>query len=490
MTGKLSSKWHEGILLVVAAIAFAAVPPAAQSQVVRGRGTTNVVPRWTSSSTIGNSALSQSGSNLTASGSITATSFAGDGSALSNVNAAKLGGILPSGFAQLGAASNVFSGTVSAATINSDNPYQIGGTNVLSVAGTQNLFVGQSAGASNTGSGNTGTGFQALFSNTGGFNNTAAGDGALYSNTTGEGNTAAGVLALKANTTGNANTAAGLGALFSSTTGSYNSAAGFEALLHNTTGNSNTAAGFEALLNTTTGSGNTAIGNSAGSGLTGGDSNNIDINHGGFAGDSGVIRIGTAGTQTATYIAAIYGVTTGSPAASSVFVDLNGQLGTLASSRRYKEDILDMGNSSDGLLRLRPVTFRYKKPYADGSKPIQFGLIAEEVAEVYPDLVVRGKDGQPETVQYYKLDAMLLNEVQKLARVHAADQAELAQLQSQIVELRKQAQQQEVSMRQLLSQVHSIQVTLASSRSAASAVARTAPPATEATESEVAETSN
>ena len=150
-----------------------------------------------------------------------------------------------------------------------------------------------------------------------------------------------------------------------------------------------------------------------------------------------------------------------------MLVDSNGQLGTVLSSRRYKEDIHDMGAASDGLLRLRPVTFRYKKPYADGSKPIQYGLVAEEVADVYPDLVVRGKDGKVETVQYYKLDAMLLNEVQKLDKLHAADQAEIAHLQSQIAEQRKQGKEQQAAMSHLLSQVHSIQMTLeASSRSA------------------------
>jgi len=212
----------------------------------------------------------------------------------------------------------------------------------------------------------------------------------------------------------------------------------------------------------------------------------------GTATNSGVIRIGTDITQdsfcsivcqAATYIAAINGVTvSGSP----VLVDSNGQLGTIASSRRYKEDIHDMGAASDGLLRLRPVTFRYKKPYADGSKPIQYGLVAEEVADVYPDLVVRGKDGQVETVQYYKLDAMLLNEVQKLDKLHAADQAEIVQLQSQIAEQQKQAKEQLAAMRQLLSQVHSIQLILESSRSARPhpRVARAA--AHKATELEVA----
>jgi hypothetical protein len=99
--------------------------------------------------------------------------------------------------------------------------------------------------------------------------------------------------------------------------------------------------------------------------------------------------------------------------ASDWLIDSNGQLGTVSSSRRYKEGIQDMGDSSNGLMRLRPVTFRYNKPFDDGSKPIQYGLIAEEVAEVYPDLVARSADGQIETVKYQLLDPMLLNELQK-----------------------------------------------------------------------------
>jgi hypothetical protein len=116
----------------------------------------------------------------------------------------------------------------------------------------------------------------------------------------------------------------------------------------------------------------------------------------------------------------------------NVVVDGNGQLGTVSSSRRYKEDIADMGEASSELLELRPVTFRYKKAYADGSKPLDYGLIAEEVAEVYPDLVVRGKDGQVETVQYQKLTPMLLNELQKLHRQHESDHQQLESAQGQI----------------------------------------------------------
>ena len=113
-------------------------------------------------------------------------------------------------------------------------------------------------------------------------------------------------------------------------------------------------------------------------------------------------------------------------------IDANGQLGTVSSSRRFKEDIQDMGEASSGLLRLRPVTFRYQKPFADGSKPVEYGLIAEEVVEVYPDLVVKGADGQVETVQYQKLTPMLLNELQKEHQHVRQLQARLAALEAML----------------------------------------------------------
>lgn len=481
------SKCYAGILL--AAMALAAVPAAAQA--VRGSGTTGFVPLWTNSSTLGNSALSQSGGNLTtggniiasgiranaftgngatlsgslSAGSVTAASFTGNGAALSNVNAAQLGGIAPSGFAQLGAASNPFSGTVSAATMNSTNPYQIGGFPVLSITGNSNLFVGQSAGTSNTGFANTAAGSTALYNNTTGYQNTAIGNQALFSNTTGSVNTGIGVYALYLNTTGSQNTATGFNALADSTTGSQNTAIGAYALFYSTAGSVNTALGDHALYQLGTGTANTVIGAGAGSNFTGSDSFNIDISNGGVAGESGVIRIGNEGTQTATYIAGIYGATTGS-GPSPVVVDSNGQLGTIASSRRYKEDIHNMGAASDGLLHLRPVTFRYKKPYADGSRPIEYGLIAEEVAEVYPDLVVRGQDGKVETVQYYKLDAMLLNEIQKLAKQHAADQKEISKLQEQMQNQQRQVQEQQAAMKQLQDEIRVVKLTLAQSQPA------------------------
>jgi hypothetical protein len=178
------------------------------------------------------------------------------------------------------------------------------------------------------------------------------------------------------------------------------------------------------------------IGFNAGSNLTA-DSNNIEIGNTAATGDSGVIRIGTAGTQTKTFVAGVRGVTTGGTAVS-VVVDLNGQLGTISSSRRFKKDIQDMGEASSGLLRLRPVTYHYKQPMADGSQPLEFGLIAEEVNEVYPELVAHNKDGQIETVQYYKLDAMLLNELQKQHKTIEDQRALIESLASRLAALETQ----------------------------------------------------
>jgi len=194
-------------------------------------------------------------------------------------------------------------------------------------------------------------------------------------------------------------------------TGQYSVAVGYNALDNNQTGSTNTAIGSFA-LGSATGGGNVAVGFNAGLGVVFGN-NNVHISNTGGSSDSGVIRIETAGTQTKTFISGIQGVTTGNNDAIPVVIDSNGQLGTLFSSRRYKEDIQDMGEASGGLMMLRPVTFRYRRPFDDGSEPIQFGLVAEEVAEVLPDLVARSADGQIETVKYQALNSMLLNEVQR-----------------------------------------------------------------------------
>ena len=232
------------------------------------------------------------------------------------------------------------------------------------------------------------------------------------------------------NTTGTNNTASGTLSLYSNNTGSNNTASGNLSLYSNNTGSNNTASGYQALYNNTIGSNNIAIGYNAGFNVT--TSNNIDIGDQGTASDNQTIRIGTAGAQTSTFIAGIYGVnTSGIP----VYINNYGQLGTVASSRRYKEDIQDMGDTSSGLLRLRPVTFRYRKPYSDGSQPIQYGLIAEEVAEVYPDLVARSADGQIETVKYQLLDSMLLNELQKQNATIAAQKEQIRSLEQRLAKV-------------------------------------------------------
>ena len=281
-------------------------------------------------------------------------------------------------------------------------------------AGNRNTANGDSALQNNTtGGANTAVGDSALQLNTTGIRNTASGFEALQSNTTGYDNTASGYSALGTNATGSDNTASGYYALCNNTTGYYNTASGVSAMQSNTTGADNTASGVGALGSNGTGSNNIAIGYGAAQSVSGSNSNNIHIGSWGAANDSGTIRIGTPGTQTSFFVAGVGGVTTGNNSAIPVVIDSNGQLGTVSSSRRFKEDIQDMGEASSGLLRLRPVTFRYRQPFADGSKPIEYGLIAEEVAEVYPDLVAHSADGQIESVKYQVLDSMLLNELQK-----------------------------------------------------------------------------
>jgi hypothetical protein len=265
--------------------------------------------------------------------------------------------------------------------------------------------------------GNTALGALAMGSNSSGFGNTAMGTAALAVNTSGFSNTATGGSALSKNTFGYHNTGFGNWALRDNVDGNSSTAVGSEALTSNTSGVENTAVGTYALVFNGTGSKNIAIGTSAAYNNSPAASNNIEIGNVGTSGDSGIIRIGTAGEQIAFFAAGIRGVTTNLAGGAYVLVDANGQLGTASSSRRFKEDIDDMGDASSGLLDLRPVTFRYTKSYADGSKPLDYGLIAEEVADVYPNLVSRSLDGQIETVQYHKLTPMLLNELQKQERI-------------------------------------------------------------------------
>jgi hypothetical protein len=293
--------------------------------------------------------------------------------------------------------------------------------------GSDNTATGRRALFSNTlGSDNTATGSFALYSTVSGRENTATGDYALYS-TTGLYNTATGAHALRSNGGGFGNTATGIEALYSnvlgsnntatgrfalrSNTGINNTATGRSALVANTTGANNTAIGVSALANNTTGSRNVAIGYEAGASATGDD--NILISNKGVDKESGTIRIGDPNVHTGTFVAGISGT---SVSGSTVMVNGVGQLGVSPSARRYKEDIRDLGHASSGVLNLRPVTFRYKEGVVEGPRPVEFGLIAEEVAELYPDLVVYDEEGRPYSVRYHLLSPMLLNELQKQQR--------------------------------------------------------------------------
>jgi len=259
-----------------------------------------------------------------------------------------------------------------------------------------------------TGRDNTAIGFNALFGNTAGTGNTAIGSQALVSNTTGSSNTASGVRALEEND-GGANTATGIDSLGNNTSGSGNTAVGAGSLASNTTGENNTATGDDALVANITGSDNIAIGFKAGLSVTSG-SNNIDIGNHGHHGDSQTIRIGTRRIHTSTYVAGISGVSI--PEGVGVIIDTKGHLGTVVSSERFKDAIKPMDKASDTVLSLRPVTFRYKKELDPKAIP-QFGLVAEDVAKVDPDLVVRDDEGKPYTVRYEAVNAMLLNEFLK-----------------------------------------------------------------------------
>jgi trimeric autotransporter adhesin len=272
--------------------------------------------------------------------------------------------------------------------------------------------------------GNTAEGEDALFSLTTGIYNTAIGFSALYNNTTGYYNTANGEEALYSNIQGRNNTANGLQALYSNINGSNNTANGFQALYSNTTGSNNTAFGVDALLHNA-GSGNVGLGTDAGKNLTTG-SGNVCI---------GVNVLGVAGESNTTRIRNVYSSVASGRA---VYVNSDNKIGTLASTRRVKNDIKPMDKASEAVLALKPVSFRYKKEI-DASGTLQFGLVAEEVADINADLVTRDSENKPETVRYEAVNAMLLNEflkehrtVQELKSNAAKQEATIAKQQKQI----------------------------------------------------------
>jgi Chaperone of endosialidase len=297
--------------------------------------------------------------------------------------------------------------------------------------GNDNTAIGANALLNNTsGEDNTAAGSSALQGNTIGNDNTAIGFEVLLNNTSGTANTASGLHAMQFNTTGSDNTAGGLIALQSNTTGAENTALGAFALAGNTTGKNNTAEGSAALANSTTGSNNVAMGFDAGLNLKSG-SNNIDIgaNVVGNASDANTIRIGKQGTQKSAFIAGIFGtVMTGSP----VVINSSGKLGVSGtSSIRFKEAVKPMEKASETILALNPVTFRYKEEIDPDGIP-QFGLVAEEVEKVNPDLITRDEEGKPTAVRYEAVNAMLLNEFLKEHRQVRELKGTVAQQQKQI----------------------------------------------------------
>src|SRR5882672_4415203 len=289
--------------------------------------------------------------------------------------------------------------------------------------GTDNLFLGAGAGNLTT-------------SGVGG--NTASGSAALSGITTGYANTASGIQAMLHTTIGFVNTAMGSQALKTNTIGGSNTAIGAQTLFDNLTGGANTAVGFGALQFNQIGSGNIGIGTGAGGPLVSGDGN-IYIGAGAAsANEASTIRIGTTPSHTRFFVAGVRNVTTGMGSAIQLMIDLDGQLGTVSSSRRVKDNIADMGESSGLLMELRPVTFHYKNDKNPKGRTLQYGLVAEEVAKVAPGLVARSADGKIETVYYQFLAPMLLNEAQKQQRTIDAQNAELKTQATEIAELKQQ----------------------------------------------------
>jgi trimeric autotransporter adhesin len=338
-----------------------------------------------------------------------------------------------------------------------------GGINVLSapgLVGTLNSGFGALALEDNTtGHDNTALGAQALRNNTIGFQNTAVGENALVKNVDGNGNMALGQGSLANNLTGDNNVAMGFQAL-NANTASSNVAVGFQALRSNETGTNNVATGFQALFSNneaanctavggqallnSTGHDNIALGALAGGAIAGGH-DNIDIGNVGNVGDSGTIRIG-GGSHTATFIAGISGVNQGGAGILPVQINNAGRLGTTPSARRFKKEIKPMEQSSEAILSLKPVMFQYKD---DNTGTAQFGLIAEEVAKINPDLIVRDEKGDIYSVRYDAVNAMLLNEFlkehKKVEELEATVASLAAAVKEQAAQIQKVSAQLEVS---------------------------------------------
>lgn len=398
-----------------------------------GNGTNNTATGWSALT------INQNGSDNTATGwnALTANTnggsntATGSGSLFSNTTA---GGNTATGYQAL------YKNTIGGANTATGYAALYSNSAAGGQQGVQNTADGNGALYSNTGGQyNTAIGYRALFANTMGNRNTATGVEALNSNTTGEFNTADGHSALHDNKTGNRNTAVGIIALSSNKGGHYNTAMGWSALGGigaTATDNENTAVGYGALAHLTTGTGNVGIGANVAYNVNSGSNNIYISNQGANTTENGFIRIGTQGTHAATFIAGITTAPTLTNAATVVIDPATGQLGSHGSSERFKKDVKPMDSSSNVLFRLDPVTFHYKN---DDTATPQFGLIAEEVEKVNPDLIVRDADGKPYSVRYDAVNAMLLNEFLK-------EHNEIGEQQTMIAELKAAVAKEEVTI--------------------------------------------
>ncbi len=304
--------------------------------------------------------------------------------------------------------------------------YQIDGKTIFNAnPAIENITIGDGAGNASA------TGGQ----------NQIIGDQSGTNLTTGNADVFMGSSAGNATTTGNGDVYIGYLSGSHATTGAYNTFVGGESGSANVGGSYNTYLGFQAGNHLNGGNGNTFLGQFAGTVSTSG-SNNVYISNQGVASESNTIRIGDPANQFSSYMAGMYGVTSASGV--PVYIGSNGQLGTQTSSRRYKEEIREMGDATASLMKLRPVTFYYKHEYDNGPRTLQYGLIAEEVAKVFPELVAYNPDGSPYTVRYQFLSSMLLNEVQKQyhrsqqqADVIEAQQQQIKELEERLARIEK-----------------------------------------------------
>jgi len=328
-----------------------------------------------------------------------------------------------------------------------------------------NTAVGEKAMRQTTsGHENTAVGVGALFGNVTGANNTAIGGRALES-TNAENNTATGYRAMNRNETGNSNVADGMNALENHVSGDFNTATGYIAMKTNTSGDSNVAVGANALSNMTSGEENIAVGTGAGSYLLQGNLN-IYVGSGGFeteSRESETIRIGDPQEHKRTFIAGIRGKATGFGNGIPVLVDSAGQLGTVSSSQRFKHDVKSMDKTSEAVFGLKPVTFQYNN---DKSKTPQFGLIAEEVVKVNPDLVVRDENGEIYTVRYDAVNAMLLNEFLKEHKKVEQQQTVISQLESTVAKQEATATRQQKEIEVLTAGLQKVSTQLELSKAA------------------------